>query len=83
MVKNPPANAGDVGLIPGQERSHVPWSNPACVPQLLSLRSATREATAMRSLCITAGEQPPLSATSEEPRQQGRHSTAKNETHDI
>ena len=36
MVKNPPANAGDVGLIPGRE-------DPTCcvaikpVPQLLSL----------------------------------------------
>ena len=27
VVKNLPANAGDVGLIPGQERSHMPWSN--------------------------------------------------------
>ena len=26
-VKNPPANAGDTGLIPGSERSHMPWSN--------------------------------------------------------
>ena len=24
---NPPANAGDTGLIPGPGRSHVPWSN--------------------------------------------------------
>ena len=27
MVKNPPANAGDMGSIPGPERSHVPWSS--------------------------------------------------------
>ena len=26
-VKNPPANAGDMGLIPGPGRSHMPWSN--------------------------------------------------------
>ena len=26
-VKNPPANAGDVGLIPGLGRSHMPLSN--------------------------------------------------------
>ena len=25
--KNPPANAGDVGLIPGPGRSHMPWGN--------------------------------------------------------
>ena len=27
VVKNPPANAGDTGLIPGLGRSHMPWSN--------------------------------------------------------
>ena len=27
VVKNPPANAGDVGSIPGPGRSHIPWSN--------------------------------------------------------
>ena len=27
VVKNPPANAGDVGLIPGLGRSHMAWSN--------------------------------------------------------
>ena len=26
-VKNPPANAGDTGWIPGPGRSHMPWSN--------------------------------------------------------
>ena len=27
VIKNPPANAGDMGLIPGPERSHMPQSN--------------------------------------------------------
>ena len=27
MVKNLPANAGDMGLIPDPRRSHVPWSS--------------------------------------------------------
>ena len=27
MAKNPPANAGDMGLIPDAGRSHRPWSN--------------------------------------------------------
>ena len=27
VVKNSPANAGDMGSIPGLERSHIPWSN--------------------------------------------------------
>ena len=25
--KNPPANAGDTGLIPGPGRFHMPWNN--------------------------------------------------------
>ena len=43
VVKNPPANAGDMGSSPGPGRSHMPQSNKACAPQLLSLRSRTRE----------------------------------------
>ena len=39
MVKNPPANAGDTGSIPGLGRSHMPQSNKAHVPQLLSLHA--------------------------------------------
>ena len=39
VVKNPPANAGGMGSSPGPGRSHMPWSNKAHVPQLLSLRS--------------------------------------------
>ena len=27
VVKNPPANAGDVSSILGPERSYMPWSN--------------------------------------------------------
>ena len=27
VVKNPPANAGDMGLSPGPGRSHMPQSN--------------------------------------------------------
>ena len=43
MVKNPPANAEDRGSSPGPGRPHMPWSNSAHVPQLLSLRSRARE----------------------------------------
>ena len=39
VVKNPPANAGDLSSIPGQ---------PSLVPQLLSPRATTREATTTR-----------------------------------
>ena len=53
MVKNPPANAGDTGSCPGPGRSHMPRSNWAREPQLLSLRvwslrSATGEAATVR-----------------------------------
>ena len=27
VVKNPPANAGDTGFIPGPGRPHMPWNN--------------------------------------------------------
>ena len=43
VVKNPPANAGDMGSSPGPGRSHMPQSNKAHVPQLLSLRSIARK----------------------------------------
>ena len=43
VVNNPPTNAGDTGLSPGPGRSHMPWSNQARVPQLLSLCSRARE----------------------------------------
>ena len=43
MVKNPPANTGDKGSIPALGRSHMPQSNQARAPQLLSLHSRARE----------------------------------------
>ncbi|KAJ8788374.1 hypothetical protein J1605_000430 [Eschrichtius robustus] len=43
VVKNLPANAGNMGWSPGPGRSHMPQSNKARAPQLLSLRSRARE----------------------------------------
>ena len=53
MVESLPANAGDTGSGPGLGGSHVPRSNYAREPQLLSLRlwslcSATGEAATVR-----------------------------------
>ena len=53
VVENLPANAGDTGSSPGLGRSHMPQSNWAREPQLLSLRiwslcSATGETTTVR-----------------------------------
>ena len=41
VVKNPSSNAGDMGSIPDPRRSHMPQSNKACAPRLLSLCSRT------------------------------------------
>ena len=56
MVENLPANAGDTGSSPGLGRSHMPRSNWAREPQLLSLRiwspcSVTREAAIVTGPC--------------------------------
>ena len=53
VVENMPANAGGTGSSPGLGRSHMPRSNWAREPQLLSLCvwslcSATREAAIVR-----------------------------------
>ena len=53
VVENLPANAGDTGSSPGLGRSHMPRSDCARKPQLLSLCvwslcSATREAVIVR-----------------------------------
>ena len=55
MVKNPPANAGDTGSSPGLGRSHMPRSNEARAPQLLSLHSRARKPQLL-SLCATTTE---------------------------
>ena len=55
VVKNPPANAGDTGSSPVPGRSHMPRSNWACAPQLLSLRSRALEPQLL-SLCATTTE---------------------------
>ena len=43
VVKNLFANAVDMGSILSLGRSHLPWSNKARLPQLLSLCSRARE----------------------------------------
>ena len=49
VVKNPPANSGNIGSSPGPGRSHMSWSNWARAPQLLSLGATTTEARVPRS----------------------------------
>ena len=57
VVENLPANAGHTGSSPGLGRSHMPRSNWARAPQLLSLR--------IWSLCSATKSSPPLTATRE------------------
>ena len=72
VVRNLPANAGDTGSSPGLGISHMPRSNWAREPQLLSLRvwslcSATRGRDSERPVHRDE-EWPPLGATRESPR---------------
>ena len=65
VVRNLPANAGDTGSSPGPGRSHMPRSNWACEPQLLSLRvwslcPATREAATVKGPRTTMKSGPRL-----------------------
>ena len=43
VLRNPPANAGDTGSSPGPASFHMPRSDWAREPQLLSLRSRAHE----------------------------------------
>ena len=57
VVKNTPAKAGDMGLIPDLGRFHMPWSNEAHVLQLLSLHVAIVKAAPSRT-CALQQEKP-------------------------
>ena len=50
VVEDLPCNARKTGSIPGLGRFHMSWSNQACVPKLLSLRS-TAHVLQLLSLC--------------------------------
>ena len=73
MVENLPANAGDTGSSPGLGRSHMPWSDYAREPQLLSLRiwslcSANKRGRDSERPAHCDEEWPPLATTRESPR---------------
>ena len=79
VFKNPPANARDAGFNPWSRKiPHVRrqlslqiTTTEDCV--LWSPCSATREATAMRSLCTAPREQPPACHNQRKPTQQQIH----------
>ena len=83
VVENLPANAGDTGSSPGLGRSHMPRSNWACEPQLLSLHvwglcSATREATTVRGPRTVMKSGPHLPQLEKALTQKRRPKAAKN-----
>ena len=83
VVESLPASAGDMGSSPGLGGSHVPRSNWAREPQLLSLRvwslySATREAAMVRGPRTAMKSGPHLSQLEKALAQKRRPNTAKN-----
>ena len=82
VVENLPANAGDTGSSPGLRRSHMPQSNWAREPHLLSLRvwslcSATGGAAIVRGPHTVMKSGPHLPQLEKALTQKRRHNTAK------
>ena len=83
MVENLPANAGDTGSSPGLGGSHMPRSNWAREPQLLSLPCLE---LVLRNRRGRDGERPahcdeewpPLAATGESPRTETKTQRSQN-----
>ena len=83
VVENLPANARDMGSSPGLGRSHIPWSNWAREPQLLSLHvwslcSAIREAVIVRGPRTAMKSGPHLPQLEKALTQKRRPNTTKN-----
>ena len=83
VVENLRANAGDMGSSPGLGRPHMPRSNWAREPQLLSLRvwslcSATRDAVIVRGPHTAMKSGPCLPQLEKALAQKRRPNTAKN-----
>ena len=88
VVENLPANAGDMGSSPGLGRSHMPRSNWAREPQLLSLRvwslcSATREAATVRGPRTAMKSGPPLPQLEKALAEKRRPNTVINKIHKL
>ena len=83
VVGSLPADAGHMGSSPGLGGSHMPRSDWAREPQLLSLRvwslcSATREAATVRGLRAAMKSGPRLPRLEKALAQKRRPNTAKN-----
>ena len=83
VVGSLPANAGNTGSSPGLGGSHMPRSDWACEPRLLSLRvwslcSAAGEAAIVRGLRTAMKSGPRWPQLGRSHAQQQRHDAAKN-----
>ena len=88
MVENLPANAGDTGSSPGLGGSHMPRSNLAREPQLLSLRvwslcSETREAATVRGPCTAMRSGPRSPQLEKALAKKRRPNTSKNKINQL
>ena len=82
MARNPPANTGDTGSIPGLRRPHMLRGKGALVSKLLRLHAAPTEARTLYSPCCAIREATALKAHASQLEkalaQQQRPSIAKN-----
>ena len=80
VVNSPPCNAGDISPISGLGRSHMLWSNRACVPQLLILCSRACKLQllkAMNSRACAVQEEKPLQWEAQAPELESGHLSLK------
>lgn len=66
MDRNPAASAGNPALIPGAGRAHVPRSNSARAPQVLSPPVATTKPTRLESVLQREARAPQGAAATRE-----------------
>ena len=78
VVKNSPANAGDMGLIPGLGRFHTRQNNSAQVPKLLSACALEPVLCNKRSRCNEKQSSPYSLQLEKDSMQQRRLSAYKN-----
>ena len=88
VVESLPASAGDTGSSPGLGGSHMPRSNWAREPQLLSLRvwslcSAAREAATVRGPCTAMKSGPHSPQLERAHARKRRPNTAKNKINKL
>ena len=80
VVNSPPCNAGDISPISGLGRSHMLWSNRACVPQLLILCSRACKLQLLKAMnprACAVQEEKPLQWEAQAPELESGHLSLK------